>query len=573
MSDLEYQADTGAQATSSDTSGSRRRRIRNHRVLGFVGLIVGLGVLAYLQLQAETTDYQRAFIQSSIAAGLTLAWVGFHFQRSMALSGRRWRLPITLVVVVAVAATIWKVDTLSGEMIPQLRWRFASVDVPPLRALQDTGAVSGDNDSIDTEPPAAMDDRSLAIDPSAEMGIDWPSFLGAERDGVVARRRFEIPQSVGDVQERWNIGIGEGWSSFAATGDLAVTLEQRDDLECVTAYDVNDGTLVWKVDHNASHFHPLGQGGPRSTPAIWNQRVYAQGATGQLWCLDLYTGRVHWSHDLIAMSNWSQDESESAIAWGRAGSPLIVDGMCVVPLGGPEEAANEGRSLIAFDAMSGDIVWRAGSDQISYASPQVMLEGQDRQIVSVNETTITGHQISTGLVLWSFDWFGRSNSGANCAAAMPAGDRRFLIGKGYGGGSALVEIQAMNDQWTATPSWTSNRVLKTKFNHAVVRDGIAYGINNGALQAVQVDTGEPLWQQPRRSRCGQGQVILAEDVLLVQAEDGEVILVEATGEDYREWLRIDALHHKTWNIPTLFARTLLVRNDRQAIAIELPPRR
>jgi len=123
----------------------------------------------------------------------------------------------------------------------------------------------------------------------------------------------------------------------------------------------------------------------------------------------------------------------------------------------------------------------------------------------------------------------------------------------------------------ATDVWTSKRFLKTKFNHAVVRDGVAYGLSNGALQAVDIESGERLWEQSRRGRFGQGQVILAGDTLIVQAEEGEVALVAADPDKYDELIRIPALQHKTWNVPTLAGNVLLVRNGHEAMALQLPP--
>jgi hypothetical protein len=158
--------------------------------------------------------------------------------------------------------------------------------------------------------------------------------------------------------------------------------------------------------------------------------------------------------------------------------------------------------------------------------------------------------------------------------AMPAGENRFLIGKGYGGGSALVEVTAdQSGAMSAEAVWQSSEVLKTKFTHACVLGDTAYGISNGSLEAVSLGDGEQLWKQSRRGRFGQGQLLLVGDVLIAQSETGEVALVLATPEEYRELARIPALESKTWNVPTIAGRHLLVRNDRQAICFFLPERK
>jgi outer membrane protein assembly factor BamB len=390
---------------------------------------------------------------------------------------------------------------------------------------------------------------------------------------VIEHREFAIPQSSSDVLTLWDQGIGEGWSSFAVSADRAITLEQREKEECVSCYRLSDGALLWIVSRKARHQNALGGIGPRSTPTISKDRVYAQSATGKLWCLDLESGDEIWSQDLLELAGWDQLASEVSVTWGRSTSPLIVDGLCVVPYGGPEQNELTGRSLIAFDATSGEIRWSAGEDQISYASPGLMTLGGVRQIVSVNEKTITGHAIETGKVLWDFVWPGESNGGANCAMAVPAGENRFLVGKGYGGGSALVEVKASSGgELQAEEVVASTRILKTKFTHACVDGDVAYAISNGSLEAVTFADEERLWTQPRKSRFGQGQMLLVEDVIVGQSESGEVVFVKAQPSEYEELLKLDAMDSVTWNVPTIAGRHLLVRNDRQAICFLLPER-
>jgi hypothetical protein len=290
-----------------------------------------------------------------------------------------------------------------------------------------------------------------------------------------------------------------------------------------------------------------------------------------LWCVELKSGEIVWSADLLALAGWGQLESEEMITWGRAASPLVIDEtICVVPFGGPAANAETGRSLLALDARSGEILWAAGKGQISYASPALLKLGGKQQIVSVNESTITGHQVDDGSVLWEVSWPGQSNGGANCSMAMSAGTNRFLIGKGYGGGSGLYEVTCVNGQWDANPLWKSNRVLKTKFTHAAVVGELAFAISNGSLEAVRLEDGERQWIQGRRTRLGQGQIMVVDDVIVGQSEAGEVVFAATDANEYREQLRIPALDAKTWNIPTIAGRHLLVRNDREVICFLLP---
>lgn len=520
-----------------------------------LAMVIGIGAIVFVQSRAPNVDHQLANMKSAVAGLLTFLIVAYQVHRIASNRGSWILVPSLLAGLLGLLVLMFQFDGFSGEMIPQFKLRFAA-NGPAPRTLR------SDNRLPDTD--LASNPAAIAIDNSL-------GFLGSERTGNITPRRFAVPQSSDDIELLWNQGIGAGWSSFSVIQDRAITLEQRETRECLTCYRLLDGELLWMIENEAIHQNPLGGVGPRSTPTIAGDHVYAQGATGTVWCVNWKTGEVVWTADLLKMAGWDQQASEAAISWGRSGSPLVVDELCVVPFGGPAANKESGRSLIAFDAQSGETRWMAGEDQISYASPAVLVLASKRQIVAVNEKTITGHEISDGKVLWQFEWFGKSNGGANCAMVIPAGDDQFLIGKGYGGGSALVEVKRKDDgSMLADSVWESSKLLKTKFTHACVDGDVAYAISNGSLQAVSVADSKQLWVQPRRGRLEQGQLLRVADMLIGQAESGEVVFATADPSSYREELRLAAMQTKTWNIPTIAGRHLLVRNDRECFCFLLP---
>ncbi|MEO1527136.1 MAG: PQQ-binding-like beta-propeller repeat protein [Planctomycetota bacterium] len=531
---------------------------------GFVALGLSVGIAIAIQSVAQEIDHQRANIFATIAVSAGLLFLLYRLQKYLLAEDRDWYLlPMIIVGFSAVTMVLFRFEGFSGEMLPQFSWRFAA---SPDRELQELEiAEPADESATDSQADAgATDDANSPTQLATSR-----QFLGDERNGVQTECEFRVPESDTEIEVLWDIGIGEGWSSFSVDQGLAVTMEQRDDVECLTCYRLADGKLIWIKQIPARHENLLGGIGPRSTPTIDGDRVYATTATGYLWCVDLQSGRTHWTQNLLELAGWDQASFESAATWGYSISPLLVDGMCIVSLGGPDDDSPP-KSLIAFDSTTGDERWRGGDDQLSYASPIIATLGGLRQIVSVNEKTVSGHRLEDGQQLWSFEWYGQTNGGATCASAIPAGESQILLGKGYGGGSALVEVTRAS-KWKAEAIWTSSRVLQTKFNHTCVRGDIGFGIGNGALQAVQLsDPPKRLWIQPRRSRAGQGQAILCGETLVVQDEAGDVVFVAADATDYRELFRLPALDSKTWNIPTVAGRHLLVRNDRQAICFRLP---
>lgn len=557
------------QGSPAEPSKPRREKRRGRRIA--VGLLLASAIIAVVQHWAPSTDHQIAnliTIVIVIAVSIQFTW-NLHWLA--VANGKRWHVPLAVVVLSILTSVLFDFEGFSGEIVPQIRFAFGSRGPK----LQETlASQQGAEDPELLETPSSENPSSVSSESERRYALsDFPQFLGPQRNGVISKREFSVPETTSEIETLWNIGIGEGWASFAVVKDRAITLEQRDDQECLTCYRLSDGALLWKIEHESHHDNTFGGPGPRSTPTIHEDQVYAQGQDGTIWCVDWLTGNIRWQVELLKLAGWNKESSESAISWARSGSPLIVDDLCILPFGGPQAQASGGRSLIALSLEDGKTIWTAGDDQISYASPMLLNLAGQRQIVSVNEQTITGHTVETGDQLWSFEWIGQSNGGANCASVIPAGTNQFVIGKGYGGGSALVEVTANeNGELNAEAIWTSSRVLKTKFTHACVDGAVAYAINNGSLEAVNIPEGLSNWQQSRRERLGQGQLLLVDDILIGQAEAGGVLFALANPNEYQELLRLPALEAKTWNIPTIAGRHLLVRNDRQAFCFLLPAR-
>ncbi len=182
----------------------------------------------------------------------------------------------------------------------------------------------------------------------------------------------------------------------------------------------------------------------------------------------------------------------------------------------------------------------------------------------MNAESVTGHDPEDGHELWRYAWPGTQ---PKCTDPYPLPENQVLISAGYGLGGVLLNLEKQSDGvWKVDEKWKS-RQLKTRFMNPVIEDGLIYGLDDGILCCVELSSGKTKW---RKGRYGHGQLLLVQKHLVIVAENGELALVDATGDEYRETHRQPALKDKTWNTLALSGRLLFVRNAEEAICYELP---
>ncbi|HTH46767.1 MAG TPA: PQQ-binding-like beta-propeller repeat protein, partial [Candidatus Limnocylindria bacterium] len=389
---------------------------------------------------------------------------------------------------------------------------------------------------------------------AAEAKYRFPQFLGARRDGRVDDVRLARDWTAAPPKELWRHPVGLGWSGFVVADGLAITQEQVGEDELVTACALLTGTPIWAHTNHTRFREWQGGDGPRATPTIVDHRVYTYGATGILNCLDLATGRLRWSVDVLETNGLHN------LTWGKSSAPLVADGRVIVSGGTSPE-----KGWLAYDADTGKPLWSANGEAANYASAAAATLAGRPQILVSGPQAVAGLDPATGVSLWRFAW--GSDKPPKCSQPLVLNDDRVFLSAGYAMGCVLIQVRAAADgSLQAAELWRA-KSMKTQFNNVAVRDGHLYGLDDGFLACVEVATGKRLWKD---GRYGSGQSLLVGDLLLVQAEAGFVALAEAKPEGFNELGRISALDSKTWNNPALAGPYLLVRNDHEAACYELP---
>ena len=384
--------------------------------------------------------------------------------------------------------------------------------------------------------------------PTATTGADWPGFRGPNRDGIVRGPKINTDWNASPPVEVWRRPIGPGWSSFAVHGDLVYTQEQRGSEEVVACYDLTSGKLVWKHGDPVRFWESNAGAGPRGTPTISNDRIYTLGATGVVNVLNAGNGNVVWSR------NAASDTSTKTPGWGFSGSPLVVDDIAIVAAAG---------NLIAYNAVNGEPRWSMTDGGSGYSSPHLVTIGGVRQVVLLGGAGATGVDPIDGKRLWRFPL----SSIARIVQPAMTADGDVLVNDGESNGMRRLAVAQGSGGWTATERWTSEG-LNPYFSDFVVHKGHAFGFDGSSIACIDLKDGNRKW---KGGNYGHGQLVLLpdQDLLLVLSEQGELALVGATTDQFKELGRVPAIKGKTWNHPVLAGDLVLVRNDQEMAAFRL----
>jgi outer membrane protein assembly factor BamB len=332
-----------------------------------------------------------------------------------------------------------------------------------------------------------------------------------------------------------------------------------DETEAVVAWNAADGKERWR--HAWKPATTFQYGGPRSTPTLAGGRLYVVTVSGTLLALNADSGQMVWQVDLV------QKLGATPPRWGCSCSPLVEGNRVFVVAGG-----SRGRCLAAFERDTGELLWAGQSDPAGYSSPVAITVEGVRQIVFFTARRLLGVAPENGRLLWEF--LHETPFEVNAATPVPITARRdgkemqyLFISSGYSKGSALVRIlPGPGGSFRARAVYYSNE-LCCHFASPVLHRGHLYALgDNLGLTCLDVRTGELKWQE---SGFYRGSLIRVNGYLLVLGENGQLALVEATPEEYREKARASPFRRRCWAAPALAEGRLFLRDQKQVVCLDL----
>ncbi len=375
---------------------------------------------------------------------------------------------------------------------------------------------------------------------------DWPQWRGPERNGLSADTGLIGEYPSGGPKLLWRAdGLGEGYGTVAISGDRIYVQGTKARDSVVFALNRADGKQIWSVPLGRRLDQDRGPG-PRGTPTVDGDVMYALSENGDLRCLHLSNGSAVWRKQIL------EDFHGDNPNWLISESPLVDENKLVFTPGG------RGAGIVAVDKSNGRDIWIAKefSDPAGYASLIAVNVGGVRAYTTLTARSAAGVRASDGKLLWRYERV--ANRTANCTTPVFA-DGKVYYSSAYGTGCALLDLKASNGELRADEAYF-NRDMMNHHGGVVLVNGYVYGFSNAILTCMEFATGKVMW---RNRSVGKGSITYADGKLFLLGESNVAGLAKATPEDYRELGRfsIPDTGLPSWAHPVVCAGRLYIRNQ------------
>ena len=355
----------------------------------------------------------------------------------------------------------------------------------------------------------------LILTAASLQAADWPTFRGADRTDISTETGLLKAWPADGPKKVWmNEDTGVGYSGYAIVGGVLYTMGARDAVEYLIAIDAATGKEKWSAEAGALLSNGFGNG-PRSTPTVDGDKVYAMSGKGTLGCYNTVDGKQLWSASMTEMKG-------QVPGWGYCESPLIEGNLVIATPGGPQG------TLAAFDKVTGKLAWQSAewTDFAQYASIIAVNHNTARQLIQLTMQSIAGVNAKDGKVLWKTEFPGKT-------AVIPTPifkDGQVFVAAGYGVGCKSIKIGPENAVETL---YESTDMVNHHGGVILVGDHL-YGYNDKAgWTCMDFKTGQVVWAE--KKGLGKGAIHCADGMLyLLEEKTGTVVLIDASPKGWNE---------------------------------------
>lgn len=387
-------------------------------------------------------------------------------------------------------------------------------------------------------------------------GQDWPQWRGPGRDGKLSG--FVAPQNwPKELTQKWKVTVGVGDSTPALVGNKLYAFGRQDANEVITCIEAGSGKVLWRESYPAqfvvtgpSSRHP----GTRSSPVVADGKLCVLGVGEILSCLDVATGKVLWRKQSAA------DYLDTPFPFESSTSPIVVDGLCLVYVGGKGQGA-----IVAFDLASGQAKWKYTGAAPSPSSPVVATIEGTRQIVTIDEKEVIGVSWTDHALLWQVPVKARP---VNSTTPVVDGSTVYVTGESVG--TLAIKVTKEGDKFTAAPTWTNNdAAASSTFTTPVLRDGLLFGYAATKLNCLDAKTGKVLWADTV-NRGRSAAIADAGSCLIALVLNGDLCIYLPSDKQYLEVAKYKVGEPELWAHPVIAGKNIFIR-DKEAITLWVLP--
>lgn len=436
-------------------------------------------------------------------------------------------------------------------------------------------------------------------------GSDWPIFLGSTQDskspekGIITKWTANKPRIV------WQAELGTGYGAPTIAKGRLFQFDRFGNKARVYSLNAETGKELWRYEHATDYEDYFNyNNGPRCSPVVDGNRVYAYGAEGMLTCLTADEGKLVWQVDT------KKDFGVVQNFFGVGSTPVVEGDLLIVMVGGSpawaqqlgalqlERVEGDGSGIVAFDKFTGKVKYKITDELASYASLKVATINGRRWCLAFCRGGLIGFEPKTGKLDFEYPWRAKILESVNASMPVVIGDEVF-ISETYGPGSTLLKVSPGSSEivWKDDDR-RRQKAMMTHWNTPVYHDGYLYGSSgrhteNAELRCIEWKTGKVMWSEPGLTRSS---LLYVDGHFICQAEYGQLIVFKANPQKYEPVSEVELqapnvagpalgpapqlpareaarpmLKYPCWAAPVLSHGLLYVRGDDRLVCLELIP--
>lgn len=386
-------------------------------------------------------------------------------------------------------------------------------------------------------PPRAFWAAIVLLVPPASEAADWPRWRGPANDGHAPKSTPALTSLPAEAATVWQVPAGEGLASPVVASGVVLAFDNQEGRETLRALTAATGAELWRADIDEPFSDTQGPTGPRNTPVIDGDRVYAVSCRGELQCRRLHDGSLVWRanyvKDFAAEFIGEKGSAPGASRHGNNGSPLVHGDHLLACVGGARDAG-----VVCFHKTTGEVVWKSTRDPAGYAPPVVAPIAGHLQVIAYTANGVVGLDRQSGTELWRYPV--KTSFARHVTTPVVGGDR--VLVSSHQAGLIALRIARDGDTWSAADAW---RETDTAINFAspVAVGGHLYGVGPYRnLICVEIASGRQTWSRDgffstAAGNAHAGFIVFGQTILLL-SDSGELVLLAASPAEYQELGRV-----------------------------------